>query len=97
MAGMIGIGKLERRARYAMGAVAVVSVFGLAAFELGWITSAPSYRHDAWYLVGGNASIVITSEYADEAACRRAESGAAVCRPGRVLMQEAVAQQDQRS
>lgn len=95
MAGMIG--KLERRARYVMGAAAIVGVFGLGAFKLGWIATAPSYKHDAWYLVGGNASVVITSEYADEAACRREENSTAVCRSGSVLIQEALHNQNKSS
>lgn len=85
----VSIAMLERRARYLMGAAAVVGVATLAAFEMGWITTTPVYKEHAWYLVGGNANFVVTSEYADEAACRREESGSAVCRPGKLLLQEA--------
>lgn len=85
----VSIAMLERRARYLMGFAAFVAVAALAAFKMGWITSTPAYKEDAWYLVGGTASFVVTSEYADEAACRREESTSAVCRPGKMLQEEA--------
>lgn len=88
---------LERRARFLMGAVAIGGVAILAAFKMGWITTAPSYNENAWYLVGGTASFVITSEHADEATCRRQESGASVCRPGKALIDEARAHENARS
>ncbi|QAU32922.1 hypothetical protein [Janthinobacterium sp. 17J80-10] len=87
----VSIIMLERRARYLMGAAAVVAVATLAAFEMGWIATAPHYKENAWYLVGGNASFIVTSEYADEAACRREESASSVCRPGKALLEEAQA------
>ena len=89
----VSIEMLERRARYLMGTAAVVAVAALAAFKMGWITTTPAYKEHAWYLVGGNTSFVVTSEYADEAACRREESTSAVCRPGKVLLEEAHAVQ----
>lgn len=72
-----------------MGGLAVIGMLGLAAFELGWIATAPSYKEDAWYLVSGNASFVVTSEYADENSCRREEKASAVCRSGKALMDAA--------
>ena len=84
----VSIEMLERRARYLMGAAAVIAVAGLAAFKMGWIATAPTYKENAWYLVGGNASFVVTTEYVAEAACRREESASAVCRPGRTLLEE---------
>ncbi len=87
----------ERRARYAMGAVAVAGMLGLVAFELGWISTVPSYKEEAWYLMGGNASFVVTSEYADEAACRRKENSPSVCRSGKMLMEESRRLQSSRS
>jgi hypothetical protein len=93
----VSIGMLERRARYLMGAVAIAAAAVLMAFKMGWISTAPSYKENAWYLVGGNASFVITSEYADEADCRSKETASAVCRPGKVLMEEARAYQNQHS
>lgn len=91
------IGMLERRARYLMGIVAVIAAVGLAAFEMGWISTAPSYKENAWYLVGGNDSFVITSEYADEAECRRKETASSVCRPGKALMENTRAYQNEHS
>ena len=93
----VSIVMLERRARYLMGAVAVLAIAGLAAFELGWISTAPSYKENAWYLVGGNADFIVTTEYADEAACRSKESTSAVCRPGKALLDDAQAYQNKRS
>jgi hypothetical protein len=80
---------LERRARYVMSVVAFIALAGWASWEMGWITTAPSYKEEAWYLVGGSTSFVITSEYADEASCRRNENAASVCQPGKVLIQQA--------
>ncbi|TCS32761.1 hypothetical protein EDC30_12033 [Paucimonas lemoignei] len=93
----VSIGMLERRARYVMSAVALVAVAGLAAFKLGWITTAPSYKEDAWYLVRGNTNFVITSEYADEATCRQKESASSVCRSGKALLKEAPGYQNRHS
>jgi hypothetical protein len=80
-----------------MTAVAVIAIAGLAAFKMGWISTAPSYKENAWYLIGGSANFVITSEYTDEAACRRKESTSSVCRPGKALMEEARAYRNMRS
>jgi hypothetical protein len=84
----ISINTVERSARYVMGAVCLLGVLVWAAFKLGWITTAPSYKNDAWYLVGGNSDFVITSEYADETACRRNENSSAICRSGKVLLEQ---------
>lgn len=91
------VSKLERRARYVMGVVAIIAVCALAAFKFGWIATVPSYKHNAWYLVGGTASFVVTSEYADEASCRREENASAICRSGRSLIEQSLAQQNGRS
>lgn len=88
---------LERRARYLMGAIAIVAAAGMAAFKLGWISTAPSYKENSWYLVGGSRNVVITSEYVDEAACREKESTSSVCRSGKALMKEAREYQNRRS
>lgn len=93
----VSIGRLERRARYVMGAVALIGAAGLAAFEMGWISTAPSYNENAWYLVGGNANFVITSEYADEATCRQKQSASSVCRSGKALLEEAKGYQNKHS
>lgn len=93
----VSLRMLERRARYVMGAVAVIGAAGLAAFNMGWISTVPAYKADAWYLVGGNADFVITSEYADEATCRQKESTSSVCRSGKVLLEEVRGYQNQHS
>lgn len=93
----VSIGMLERRARYLMGIVAVIAAVVLAAFEMGWISTAPSYKENAWYLVGGNDSFVITSEYTDEAGCRRKETASSVCRSGKALMEDAPTNQNEHS
>lgn len=93
----VSLAMLEKRARYLMGAVAIVAVAGLAAFRVGWISTSPSYKENAWYLVGGNSNFVITSEYADETACRSKENGSSVCRSGKALLKESRAYQTTRS
>lgn len=93
----VSIGMLERRARLVMGVIALIAAAGLAAFEMGWISTAPSYKEDAWYLVGGNADFVVTSEYADEATCRQKENASSVCRSGRTLLEKAKGYQNKHS
>lgn len=84
----VSIIKIERVARYVMGCISVFALLAWGAFEQGWISAMPSYKSDAWYLVGGNTRFVVTSEYGDEAACRRAENASAVCLKGKTLMEE---------
>lgn len=85
----IFISKFERIARYVMSGIALLALLTWVAFELGWVATTPSYKNEGWYLVGGNTRFIITSEYADEAACRRSENTSAVCLQGKVLMEEA--------
>lgn len=82
---MVFLGKFERVARYFMSAVALLAVLGLLACKWGWITEAPSYKSDAWYLARDNAGVIIATEYADEASCRRNEKTSLVCRSGKAL------------
>lgn len=83
------ISKFERIARYVMSGIALLALLTWAAFELGWVATMPSYKNEAWYLVGGNTQFIIASEYTDEAACRRNENTSAVCLQGKVLAEEA--------
>jgi hypothetical protein len=85
---MATIGKIERGARYAMSGIALLAALGLFAFKCGWIADAPSYKSDAWYLAGGDARMMVATEYADEASCRRDEKAAKVCRTGRALAEQ---------
>lgn len=89
--------KLERASRYVMAGVTVLALLGWIAVAQGWITTEQSYRHDAWYLVNGNAGLVITTEYADEASCRRSQSDASACHSGRSLIEQSLARQGERS
>jgi hypothetical protein len=93
----VSLAILERRARYVMGIVAVAALAGLGAFKMDWISTVPSYKQDAWYLVGGSANVIVTKEFQDESACRRRESASSVCRTGKTLMDEARSNQHMRS
>jgi hypothetical protein len=93
----VWISKLERAGRYLMAALAVLALLGWAAVEQGWISPVPHYRHDAWYLVGGAAGLVITTEYADEASCRRQQTNAAACHSGRSLIQQSLSRAGERT
>lgn len=79
----------ERRARYIMIAASVLVVFFALAFKAGWITEHQSYKRHAWYLISDHDRFVVTSEYEDEAACRRAQDAGSTCRSGSTLIDEA--------
>jgi hypothetical protein len=85
----LSIAVVERRARYIMCFVSLLLVLILLAFKAELITSAPSYKGQAWYQLSERAGFVITSEYADETECRRTEKPSAICRSGKSLMDEA--------
>lgn len=82
----------ERRARYVMVAVAVLVALLALAFKAGWIREQQSYDRHAWYLISAHERFVVTSEYPDEAACRRAQDASSTCRSGGALIDEAAQQ-----
>jgi hypothetical protein len=81
--------RLERRARHLMAAASLLLVLIPAAFHTGLIAAAPTYNLQAWYAQGGLSGFVVTSEYADEAECRRNEKPSTVCRSGAKMMKQA--------
>lgn len=91
--------RLEKRARYIMGFITLLLVLVLGAFQAGWITSTPSYSYkdQAWYVQTSQSGFIVISEYADEMECQRHASVSAVCRPGKVLSEEARAGLNTRS
>lgn len=73
---------LERRARQVMGvAASCVAIVGLS-FEAGLVRTAPSYERQSWYVVREHAGFIVTSEVADEAACRKREERSSTCHSG---------------
>ncbi len=82
----------ERRARYVMVVAACLLALLAVAFEAGWIRHEQSYDRHAWYLINNHDKFVITSEFPDEATCRRAATSEAVCRSGGALIDDAAAQ-----
>ncbi|MDB5763646.1 MAG: hypothetical protein JWQ21_2641 [Herminiimonas sp.] len=74
----------ERRARYLMSFIALLMIVALVLFKTGLVSTAPSYNAQAWYSVSDHAGFVITTEYADEAACR-SSAPSIVCRSGKYL------------
>lgn len=85
---MAFMGKVERVARYFMGGVALLAVLGLLACRWGWIAEAPSYKSDAWYLARDHAGMIVATEYADEASCRREEKTSLICRSGKTMTEQ---------
>lgn len=77
---------VERRARYLMGFVSLLLVLALMLWKTGLVSAAPSYKNDAWYASSNRAGLVITTEYADEAACRSSNPASSIaCRSGKSL------------
>lgn len=97
MAFSLSVTTVERRARYVMGAVALLAAAGLGAFKMGWISTTPPYKANAWYLVENRANFIITKEFEDEMTCRRKESGVSVCRTGKALLEDAQRDQSKRT
>lgn len=79
----------ERRARYVMVAASVLVVLLAVAFKAGWIAEQQRYDRHVWYLISAHDRFVVTSEYQDEAACRRAQDASSTCRSGGSLIEEA--------
>jgi hypothetical protein len=78
---------LERRARYLMGVVAILSVIAVALYKTGLVATAPTYDHQAWYSFSKHAGFVISTEHNNEAACRSAEQRPLiVCHSGKSLV-----------
>jgi putative AlgH/UPF0301 family transcriptional regulator len=77
---------VERRARYTMSAVCGLMLFGMAAWDAGWLQREPSYKNDSWYLVNEHSGFVVTSEFQDEAACMREEKTPGSCHSGKSLI-----------
>jgi hypothetical protein len=77
---------VERRARYLMSIVSLVLLAGVVLFNLGWISTTPSYNSQAWYSFNEQAGFVVMTEHADEAGCRSSEKPpSVVCRSGKSL------------
>ena len=84
---------VERRARYAIGLSALMLLMIMMAFNTGLIATSPSYNLQSWYLINTGDTYVVTTEYADETACRRQEKSAKNCRSGAAMMARALAEQ----
>lgn len=80
---------VERYARYGMSIVAIVAVAAGLGLRFGWISKAPFYHHDHWYLESSHSSFVIISEYDNEAECRKHEKPFTTCRSGKAMSDEA--------
>ncbi|MBC7414531.1 MAG: hypothetical protein H7327_06315 [Herminiimonas sp.] len=79
---------LERRARFIMGAAALVAVVLGLTFKTGLVSTMATYERQSWYLVSEHDGFVVSSQVDDEAACRKRESAAAVCRSGESLVDQ---------
>ncbi|MBC7500646.1 MAG: hypothetical protein H7315_09120 [Herminiimonas sp.] len=77
---------VERRVRSVAVVVTVALVLAAGAVQAGLISRAPSYNFQAWYLVTEHTGFLVTSEYADEAACQRKRNATSVCQSGRTLI-----------
>lgn len=76
----------ERRARYLMSVITLLLVLALLLLKTGLVSTAPSYKDQAWYSISEQTGFVITTEYADEAECRSSEKSSSVgCWPGKYL------------
>ncbi len=85
----ISLRGLERSARMLMGGVAITAAFIGLTYKAGWISSAPDYDRQSWYLVSEHDGFTLTSRLEDEASCRKKEKAPAVCRSGSSLMDQA--------
>lgn len=80
------LSKLERRARYAMGVVAILSVLAVVLYKTGLVTTEPTYNDHAWYSFSKHAGFVISTEHNTEEACRSAERlPSIICHSGKSL------------
>jgi hypothetical protein len=79
----------ERRARHAMGVLAVLLGAVALLFKVGWVSTTPSYQDAAWYSVSEHAGFLVTTRHANESACKlAAQQPAVVCRSGRAIAAE---------
>ena len=83
----------ERRTRYVMGISALLMVGVLMAFNVGWISHSANYSLQSWYLVDTGSAYRITTEFADESACRQHEQASDSCRSGAAMMAQALQEQ----
>jgi hypothetical protein len=84
---MYALLKWERRARYLMGIVAVLSIMAVILYKTGLVSTGPSYDDRAWYSFSRHAGVVIFTEHGTEAACRSAEKlPEIVCHSGKSLL-----------
>jgi len=77
---------VEHRARYTMSAVCGLILFGMAAWDAGWLQREPSYKNDSWYLMNEHSGFGVTSEYQDKSACLRDQKTPSACRSGKSLI-----------
>ena len=78
---------LERRARYLMGIIAILSVIAVVLYKTGLVATEATYDEQAWYSFSKHAGFVISTEHGDEAACRSAENlPSVVCHSGKSLI-----------
>ncbi len=77
---------LERRARYSMVVIAILSIIAAVLYKSGLVTTEPTYDEQAWYSFSKHAGFVISTRHGDEAACRAEEQlPSTVCRSGKSL------------
>lgn len=77
----------ERRARYAMAVVAILSLLALVLYKTGLVATEPTYDDQAWYSFSKHAGFVISTVHSNEAACRSEEKlPSIVCHSGKSLM-----------
>ena len=79
---------LERRARFVMGAAALVAIVLALTFKTGLVSTMPTYERQSWYLVSEHRGFIVSSQVDDEAACRKRASASAVCRSGQSLLDQ---------
>lgn len=77
---------LERRARYLMGVIAILSIIAVALYKTDLVTTEPTYDERAWYSFSKHTGFVISTRHGDEAACRSEEQlPSIVCRSEKSL------------
>lgn len=79
---------IERRARFVMGAAALVAVVLGLTFKTGLVSTMPSYERQSWYLVSQHEGFIVSSRVDDETSCRKQENASSVCRSGESLLAE---------
>jgi hypothetical protein len=79
--------RLERRARFAMGGVACLTVLALVLFNSHLIESQPSYDAYGWYTVNPmSQGMIIARRMDSESACRESALAKAIsCMQGKSL------------